>query len=643
MKKINMFLAVLALATFASCQKLEMKPEEGKQETAETVKVPMTFSASFEDNVQTKVSIGSIDIDNKTLSLSWKKGDRIAVYDGISPTPNLFTADTDGAKVSFSGTVSGGATQFIAVYPYELSVSMSDFATGAAEAFIPHEQTAVSGSMDPSAFAMVGSATTEAPQFRFRFFGSLLSFSVDFDDVIAVMFSGSRPMSGHFTYNNPVGATGPTSISTINEKSHKDVIIKASDGTALQKGETYYVYVRNTGSSSHSPFEAKLITSDARVAARIGSNPLQLARKTLHPLGEFSNTNVIFGYDRYTVYQAGLDVSIAGVSYNKNNDGAPEATLLANEGLFKTGMNGLIFIEASASVTNTSETTIAGDVVLASNDPAHPATYAYTLGKSLLLKSGSLTMDNLIVDMSVATTSGQFMSKKDNDSNLDSLVLNQCDFKNVSRYIYSPNSSFLQKGVEKIKINGCRIATPAAVQLFLVNSKATTLAGYHDFIFTNNVVYGTGETAVQTQLFSTSATGITDTSFPQTVRMDNNLFYNIASAGYYRIYDIASANINNNIFWAADNTNIGSNVKILRLNKPTSENPADFTGASSHNYCYGTLAEGKKWTISDLKDRGPLSDVTTLDTDPIVSFNQITGEFTLAEDYKTYGPQEQPM
>jgi len=55
MKKINMFLAVLALAAFASCQKLEMKPEEGKQETAETVKVPMTFSASFEDDIQTKV------------------------------------------------------------------------------------------------------------------------------------------------------------------------------------------------------------------------------------------------------------------------------------------------------------------------------------------------------------------------------------------------------------------------------------------------------------------------------------------------------------------------------------------------------------------------------------------------------------
>jgi hypothetical protein len=642
MKKINMFLAVLALAAFASCQKLEMKPEEGKQETAETVKVPMTFSASFEDDIQTKVSIGSIDMDNKTLSLSWKKGDRIAVYDNISPTPNLFTADADGAKVSFSGTVTGGSTQFIAVYPYELSVSLSDFATGAAEAIIPHEQTAIVGNVDPSAVSMVGSATTEAPQFRFRFFGSLLSFSVDFDDVIAVMFSGTRPMSGHFTYNNAVGATGPTSISTISEKSHYDVITKAPAGTTLQKGETYYVYVRNTGTSSHFPFEAKLITSDARVASRTGSNPLQLARKTLYPLGKFSNANVTFGYDRYTVYQAGLDVSIAGVSYNKNNVGAPEATLLANGGLFETGMNGLIFIEASASVTNTSETTIAGDVVLASNDPAHPATYTATLSKSLLLKSGSLIMDNLIVDMA-AMTSGQLMSKKDNDSNLDSLVLNLCDFKNVKRYIYAPNSAFLQKGIEKIKINGCRIGTPVTVQLFLINSSATTLAGYHDFIFTNNVVYSTGDTAVQTQLFSTSATGITDSTFPQTLRMDNNLFYNIASAGYYRVHDIASANINNNILWAADNTDIGSNVKILRLNKPTTESPADFTGASSHNYCYGTLAGGKKWTISDLKDRSTLTDVTTLDIDPITSFNKTTGEFTLAEDYKTYGPQEQPM
>ena len=64
-----------------------------------------------------KLEVGSLDTENKKLTFAWKKGDRIAVYDNISSTPNLFTADADGAKTSFSGTVSVGATRFIAIYP----------------------------------------------------------------------------------------------------------------------------------------------------------------------------------------------------------------------------------------------------------------------------------------------------------------------------------------------------------------------------------------------------------------------------------------------------------------------------------------------------------------------------------------------
>ncbi|MBP5521519.1 MAG: hypothetical protein J6X82_03775, partial [Bacteroidales bacterium] len=63
---------------------------------------------------------------------------------------------------------------------------------------------------------------------------------------------------------------------------------------------------------------------------------------------------------------------------------------------------------------------------------------------------------------------------------------------------------------------------------------------------------------------------------------------------------------------------------------------------SSDNYCFGNLGE-KEWIISDSACRGPLTNVTTLDSNPIASFNTATGEFELVSAYKAFGPQIQPL
>ena len=643
MKKINIFIAILAMAALASCQKTEMDPVEKQDNTVE--KVPMTFTASVDmEEDDTKVAIGSIDTENKKVSFEWKAGDEIAVYDGISDTPNLFTANSNGGTTTFSGTVSAGATGFIAVYPYDASLSM-DFATGAGKASIPQEQVATAGSFDPDAFVMVGSSDATDSKIRFRLFGSLLSFSVDCDDLVAVQFSGSRPMTGSFTYVNAVGATGPGSVSTVNAESHKDVMLKAAAGTTFTRGETYYVYVRHTGSNSQEGFTAKLITSDARVATRTGSDALQLARKTLYPLGTFSDSNLSFGYDRYAVYQAGFDVTIAGKTYNKATDG--EATLLATGTNFKTSLSTdskkLFFVEAGANISNSSEFTVSREVVLASNDPFHPATYTGTSGKSFLLASGSLVLESLVVDMS-AMTSGQFITKKDNDSDVDALIIERCDFKSITRPVYTPNSGSLLKGVNTIRFNGNRFMFNAAdLKLITISSTAKTLSGYDSFEFTNNVFYTSSATALNSQVFDTSAK-IEDESGDQTLVLSNNLFYNIAASnGYFRSWNISSAEVNGNIAWIADDTSIGSNAKFIRFSQPTTDSPATFSGSASNNYCFGTLTGTSKWAISDAKDRSGLANVTTLASNPIASFDTATGVFELVDDYKAYGPQIQPM
>ncbi len=629
MKKI--ILGLLALLAFAACQSVETEVPSEK----EGGKVPMTFVATLDmDESDTKLAVGSVDTEKKELNFTWKAGDQIAIYDNISSTPNLFTATADGTSVSFSGSVTDGATKFVAIYPYSAAES-ANAETGACTASFPREQTAVAGSFDPEALVATAYAEATDVNLRFRLLGSLLSFKVDFDDVVYVEFSGSRPMTGQLSFNST--ASGPSSVST-GTPNYKDVSIKNADGSPLTRGETYYVSVRHTGSSAQEGFTAKLITADAKVASRTGSSNLQIARKTLYPLGTFSSSNISLVYDRSAVYNAGFDVIIGGKTYNKATDG--DATLLADGGVFKTGTTGLVFLDASATITNTSETTITGDVVLASNDPEHPATYSSAGGKSIVLKSGSFVLDNLIIDLAAFASSGQFMTKKDNDGNFSSLTISKCDIKNVKRSIFAPNSSYLNNGIVSILINGCKIATGADVQLFAINSGATTLVGYKDFTFTNNVLYSSTGNAQQTYVFATSAAGIDASSCQQEVVMDNNLFYNIAAGnGIFRTHTVKSIYIRNNILWAKDG-NYGSNIKLFKANMFNNTSPAStdsFEGASSNNYCFGNLGE-KDWSICDAACRGPLTNVTVLDSNPIESFDTSTGKFTLSA-YAAYGPQ----
>ena len=292
----------MALSAFISCQTIETEVPAAE----DLQKVEMTFNASFDLSdalaADTKVAVGEIDTENKALKLTWKAGDKIAVFDDKSSGPNEFVASSDGDKVSFTGTVTAGATQFIAIYPYSAAKSV-DVATGACEIDFPQDQHAVAGSFDPEALVTVGSATSENPSIRFRLIGSLMSFSVDFDDVVFVEFSGSRPMSGDVTFTNAVEATGPTSVAT-GTPNYKSVTLSNADGSPLKKGETYYVSVRHTGSNSQEGFTAKLITAGAQVASRVASNPFQIARKTLYPLGTFTSSNVNFAYDRKDLQQS---------------------------------------------------------------------------------------------------------------------------------------------------------------------------------------------------------------------------------------------------------------------------------------------------------------------------------------------------
>jgi hypothetical protein len=642
MKKNIILLSVLSLVfAMTACNVIEVERDEPVDNTPakEVVLVPMTFSASC--------SYDGVDEDDPTrtvldgFDIKWKAGDKIAVFDNIDPSsPHEFEADSDGASTTFTGMAAAGATKFFAVYPYSAADNCSADDSGDYVGYmnvnIPDVQRPVAGSFDPAAAVVVAYSGSVDNTFNFKVPFALVKFKVDYDDVFSVSFSSGKRMTGSLKTN--LKANGSIGTGDGDGTKYTTLTIKNDDNSPLVKGETYYAVMRyRTDANSYTSFTATLGNTACGYATKVASSDVGLARKTINNLGTF--TGLAFTTDRYRGYQDGLDVVIAGNTYNVSTDG--DATLLADAGVFNSSTSGVVFVAADASITNTSEATITGNVILASNDLAHPATYTGTSGKSIILKSGSLVMDNMIVDLN-AMESGQFMTKKDNEGNFSSLTLYQCDFKNIKRYIYSPNSSYLNNGIETITVNGCRFATPVAVQLFAVNSAATTLAGYGLFTFTNNVVYSTTGEPLQTYIFSTSATGVSEVTAKQDLVMDNNLFYNVAaSSGIFRTYYVNSAYIRNNVLWAKDGS-YGSNIKLFGLNLETAKASSVFTGASSNNYCFGDLGT-KSWTISDSKYRGPLTNVTTLDETPIESFNASTGVFELKAAYTTYGPQIQPL
>lgn len=620
--------AIVAVFTIASCQ-IELIEESGYEEVVSTELVQKEFRADYEEDVESKTVL-----DGAT-AINWTNGEEIVVFDDVTGKLPAFTSLSSGASTTFSGSVSPTATEYFAMSPFQEDATIAD---NVISATIPHVQYAVEGGFDHRACLAVAYATSAEDELNFKLALSFLKVTIPDDDIMAVEFSAEcTQMTGSLKITVKRDGANP-SVGSGNGTKYKNVILCNEDFSPLTKGATYYVAVRPaSGSNEFASFTARIFKTGNVVGTKTSANTLKVSRKNVIriPFPTIGSYNV----DRYTCYETGFPVEIAGEVYDKATNGA--ARLLADLYVIKTGDTGVLFVDASASVTNTSEYLINGDVVLASNDPTRPATYTGTSEKSLLVKSGSLVMDNLIVNMA-AMTKGQFLAKKDNDGNFSSLTLWQCDFSNVARPVYAPNSSYLNNGIEDILINGCRFGTTANVQLFSIGTDATTLAGYKTFTFTNNVLYSTGDAQTGTYVFYTTASNIAESTCKQELTMDNNLFYNVPNGnGLFRTHYLKSAYIRNNVLWAQDGT-YSSNSKMFKTNLAVNNAEGGaFAGGSSDNYCYGNLGS-KSWTISDSNCRGPLTNVTTLASDPIASFVTSTGVFELVSPYDKYGPQLQP-
>ena len=127
MKANKFFLAALAIAATASCQKDGLTGSEFTRETE---------SATIISGADTKTSLNGKEIH-------WTSDDKIAVFDNTNYKNSFNITDCEGSYATFSGEVTTGTTQIYAVYPYELAVSASG---SNLVVNIPTDQTSKAGS-----------------------------------------------------------------------------------------------------------------------------------------------------------------------------------------------------------------------------------------------------------------------------------------------------------------------------------------------------------------------------------------------------------------------------------------------------------------------------------------------------------------
>lgn len=624
MRKIYYALAAAAAVLTVSCAK-EIAIDNTIEEPTPVGagKVSMTFQASAED-AGTKVAL---DTDGKTAK--WEAGDEIAVFDCIGTTFNLFTANSAGTTTSFTGTVDGSATNFVAVYPSSAALSLGE-GDKPISAIIPPVQEATLGSFDPAAALYVAESTDLDAKFAFKAAFALLKVNVDVDNVIEVSVENTeRPFAGSVFVSTGGGVSNGAGTT------FKKVTLKKSDDSALAKG-VYYIVVRHLGeSSTYTGFKLTYSTSDAMMGERTSATVIDnsmLARKSVLSLGSLSAVPAERSW--YAFYQAGNDITIGSKTINKATNGdatlwtADNAVTALNKTALEAG--GVYFLKTvgTGSFSNPNNPTITNSTVILS-DTDLPAEVNMT--NTINMADGALYLKGL--KLSISGKDQIFYINKNVSSSMTAFIMEGCEISLTSKYMVNTQSGFSGYGIKNIEFVGNKFIVGLASNIVNVSSSYAGITEYKSMNFSDNYVYTTDGTNRLVCIFSYTGT----TGDDMVVTINNNIFYNTVNGGMFKHNTIASATAKHNVMWAIDGTEPGANAKIFGMKTKVAIASVDV----SSNVAYGVLATGRKWVIADSTvntGMEALVDLTDVGN-PIASANTTTGEFTMAAGYELYGPQ----
>ena len=529
LKATNIFIILLVI----SCSK--EKTDNSQLSQGDLV----TFDVKHES---TKTSMGPSN------TVIWSDEDQVNVFNETSllGKPNIVEG-----KISFRAPL--GKNSFYCIYPYNKKAYISK---GIITTWLPDVQEAITGSFGSNTNLSIAHSSADNKTFIFKNIGAIAKFNIDKeeDDITSIEISGKNAESiagkVQLDYNNGEPIASSTAISS------KSITLSKNDGTALTAGATYYFILlpRTMAGGITLKFTRK---SGGTFIKEISSR-LTFKRGTITDLGVIKDPAK--ANDLYNLYESGVSISIAGVTYNKSSNGP--ATLLsattANTDLKSSiEKGGVFFLEQnneSAYFGTSGLCKISKEVVLISRHINKKVKFAPS--SCMFYMKGSFILKNLIIDLSNLNSSRwdkkYLLNNADASADFEKLHFEDCDILNSGTSIIYAGSK-PNYGLRSLKMirNKMHITENTAKYHSLFNFYNSVAAdSYKEFIFEDNIIYRSTVAPVRIVYFNVKTQP--GKSWETTLSVNHNIFYNVIGSEevQFKIYQASKISFENNIYYA---------------------------------------------------------------------------------------------
>lgn len=294
MKKILLFASAALL--FAGCAKENITPIE-TPDNSQKGDITLSFNAS-QTGFGTKAIIGETTGEgtSKSTAINWQSTDQISVFDGANENCQFSTKDFSTettTSCTFEGNVTKLATDYVAVYPYTASATISG--TGVISGVtLPATQTAVENSFDPSAALMAAKTVAGVRELAFQNLVGYVKVATDFDcKKIELCAASGEKLAGAVT----ISFTDVTPSFALDEGAESTITLRpAGEGTTIAAG-TYYIAVPATTLAEG--WSIRLTGTDDIVSTKKGSKDITFKQSTILNLGKISKIE-----PRYLIFSA---------------------------------------------------------------------------------------------------------------------------------------------------------------------------------------------------------------------------------------------------------------------------------------------------------------------------------------------------
>ena len=350
--------------------------------------------------------------------------------------------------------------------------------------------------------------------------------------------------------------------------------------------------------------------------------------------------------DLYQDYCDGKNITIAGLSYNKNTNGeailvtAETADYELNTIIKNNAGQGVFFLEDKNSngfIIN-AVTEIKG-VVLSSRYKDRPV--KITAKKFMKLVECGIVLANLDFDMVELTNeTGQnngYLMNNSASADIDYLYIDNCRITNISKPVLATASGSCAIAIKNIKIVNSAFELKGTTNIQLFNLyNCSVLSRMQEITFNNNILYSADLSVCQAFNWG-NTTAQTENVWNTKVSFCNNTFYNTPSGnGHFKFYEVSSLKCEKNIYWANPEHTQASAMFILY-----SEAQSGSGITVIDNIAYG-LADGKNWSMFHSNSKYTLESgniLTKLETSPLSVAEPSTGTFIPTTEYASYGAQ----